>query len=71
MYSFFPSGGLGSNSVQVTSENEFGGLEAKHICPYATKPRSNLAPICSIDCFAPESGPELAGMLQVSSAMCP
>lgn len=53
-YSFIPSGGLGSNLVQVTSENEFGGPKAKHICPYATKPPRNLAHTYSTECFCSE-----------------
>lgn len=42
MFSFFPLEGLGSNSVQVTSENEFGGLEAKHICPACYEPTAQF-----------------------------
>lgn len=54
IYSFIPSGSLGSNLVQVTSENEFGGPKAKHICPYATKPPRNLAHTYSTECFCSE-----------------
>jgi len=60
IYSSVPSGGLGSNLVQVTSENEFGGPKAKHVCPYAKKPPHDLAHIYSTECFCSEDwGEEL------------